>query len=182
MSRKWKQSDIAALAVRGMVADQAPAKKRAVIVVGIDPGVTTGIAVWSVPNQQLASLHQLGQYEAFKLILGLASRYGAGNMLVRYEDANLRQWIPRKATEKGERGRAQGAGHIKRSCQLWEEMLEAEGIPHEAVAPKDKATKARAKLHVAAVWSGKAREHEADAASMVIGHSGQIDNYLKPAL
>jgi hypothetical protein len=64
----------------------------------------------------------------------------------------------------------QGAGSVKRDCNIWEEFLTEKRIPFEAVAPKHNVTKLRADaFRNITRWEGRTNEHERDAAMLVYG-------------
>ena len=96
---------------------------RADMIVGIDPGVRTGFAVWSRAERRLTTVETLGITQAMTLIRTMADAESLHS--VRFEDARLRTWF-------GARGREalQGAGSIKRDCSIWQEFLQGlVGVP-----------------------------------------------------
>ena len=134
------------------------------LIVGLDPGVKTGFAVWSRSERRLTTVETLGITQAMTLIRAMAD---AGSLhSVRFEDARLRKWF-------GARGREalQGAGSIKRDCSIWQEFLQGlVGVPFLPVSPQAKG----AKLDAAAFqrltgWQGRTSEHGRDAAMLVWG-------------
>lgn len=137
---------------------------RATMIVGLDPGVRTGFAVWSRAERRLTTVETLGITQAMTLIRTMADAEALHS--VRFEDARLRTWF-------GARGREalQGAGSIKRDCSIWQEFLSGlVGVPFLPVSPQSKG----AKLDAAAFkrltgWQGRTSEHGRDAAMLVIG-------------
>ena len=136
----------------------------AALIVGLDPGVRTGFAVWSRAEQRLTAIETLGITQAMTRIRTMAD---AGSLhSVRFEDARLRKWF-------GARGREalQGAGSVKRDCSIWEEFLSGlVGVPFLPVSPHGKG----AKLDAAAFqrltgWQGRTSEHGRDAAMLILG-------------
>lgn len=147
------------------------------IFIGIDPGVNTGFAAWDKPHKRLLFIKTMTIHKAIKLVDSLyncwlipeiGGRYENDRILIRVEDARLRKWIPPKPNEKGERGRNQGAGSIKRDCSIWEDFLTDLGVACEFVAPAAGRTKWKAPYFKSLTkWPGKTDEHARDAAALV---------------
>ena len=104
-------------------------------IIGIDPGVNTGFAVWGVHNQAFMEITTVQIHTAMQIILPYIAHKPA---LVRVEDARLRKWY---GNDNGDRTKSQGAGSIKRDCSIWEDFLKDMGVYYEMVAPKDTMTK-----------------------------------------
>ena len=82
-----------------------------------------------------------------------------------FEDARLRKWFGSKGREA-----LQGAGSIKRECQLWAEWLAAVGCSYRAVSPHSKGPKLDAAQFARLTgWPGRTNEHGRDAAMLVFG-------------
>jgi hypothetical protein len=130
------------------------------LIIGIDPGVTTGLAVWSSVERELiiATSGQRCQIESH------IKHFAMNNSIfVRFEDARLRTWFGQSGKEK-----LQGAGSIKRDSQLWEEWLIHHNIPFEKVAPKNNRTKISAtSFNKITQYPKKTNEHARDAAMLV---------------
>jgi hypothetical protein len=136
--------------------------------IGIDPGVNTGLAVWS-PDQRkllrlqtttiLAAMQQVDEY----------CRHNECTIIV--EDARQRKWFGRAGVE-----RLQGAGSIKRDCMIWEEFLISRGYPYQMVAPMNNRTKLPHKMFRALTGhsGGRTTQHARDAAMLVIGYKEAI--------
>lgn len=136
----------------------------ATLIVGIDPGVKTGFAVWSLAEWRLTTVETLGITQAMTLIRTMAD---VGSLhSVRFEDARLRTWF-------GARGREalQGAGSIKRDCAIWQEFLSGlVGVPFLPVSPQAKGRKLDATAFKRLTgWQGRTSEHGRDAAMLVWG-------------
>lgn len=134
------------------------------MIVGIDPGVKTGLAIWSRETRALTAVETLGITQAMTLIRTMAD---VGSLhSVRFEDARLRTWF-------GARGREalQGAGSIKRDCSIWQEFLSGlVGVPFLPVSPQAKGRKLDAAAFKRLTgWQGRTSEHARDAALLVIG-------------
>ena len=136
----------------------------AALIVGLDPGVKTGFAVWSRVERRLTTVETLGITQAMTMIRTMAD---VGSLhSVRFEDARLRKWF-------GARGREalQGAGSIKRDCSIWEEFLRGlVGVPFLPVSPQAKGAKLDAQAFKRLTgWQGRTSEHGRDAALLVFG-------------
>ena len=133
------------------------------IVIGIDPGTRTGVAVWATAEKTLLRVDSMRIDEAMALVLTAHESEQLHHVV--YEDARLRKWLGAKGIEA-----LQGAGSIKRDCTIWAGFLGAHNIPSRAVAPQAGATKWDAK-HFERVtgWTGRTNEHGRDAACLVYG-------------
>ena len=132
------------------------------VVIGIDPGVNTGVAV--ADGGKLVSVGCMAAVNAEELVLQTMIDNG-GKLFVRFEDARMRQWFGSKGREA-----LQGAGSIKRDCARWQEFLEHHNIPHARIAPKANRTKLTAdQFKRITGWQGRTNEHGRDAAMLVIG-------------
>lgn len=132
------------------------------IILGIDPGVTTGLAAWDAQAKRLTvvtsgSILDMMQ-EAAQLVPAL----------IVMEDARLRTWFGNAGREK-----LQGAGSIKRDCSIWTEWAERKGVPLKSIKPQAGATKWTTEhFQRLTGWSGRTNEHARDAALLVYGHKG----------
>jgi len=132
------------------------------VVIGIDPGVNTGVAV--ADGGKLVSVGCMAAVNAEELVLQTMIDNG-GKLFVRFEDARMRQWFGSKGREA-----LQGAGSIKRDCARWQEFLEHHNIPHARIAPKANRTKLTAdQFKRITGWQGRTNEHSRDAAMLVFG-------------
>lgn len=134
--------------------------------IGIDPGVNTGLCVWSKEEKKIISLESVAIHEALNKVLIMTQH---GELFVRLEDARLRSWIPRQKTEKAEFGKREGAGSVKRDCKIWEDFLTDHGIPFELVPPKNNRTKITSDYFKKLTkWTGRTNSHMRDAAMLVV--------------
>lgn len=134
---------------------------RVKVVIGIDPGVNTGVAV--ADGGKLVSVESMSAVEAEEMVLQTMIDNG-GKLFVRFEDARMRQWFGSKGREA-----LQGAGSIKRDCARWQEFLEHHNIPHARIAPKANRTKLTAdQFKRITGWHGRTNEHARDAAMLVV--------------
>ena len=83
------------------------------IIVGIDPGVNTGLAVWDTSIRQFLDIRCSGIVDAMDYLRRLREERTIG--LIVFEDARKRKWIPREKDLAEFRGRAMGAGSVKRT-------------------------------------------------------------------
>jgi hypothetical protein len=131
-----------------------------VIVIGIDPGVTTGFAVWDALSRKLLRVESHSILKAHREVLFLM---GA---LVVFEDARKIR-IGGGATF-GDRNRLQGVGSVKRDSAIWEEFLTMHGLPF--VSRKASATKLDDEpFRKLTGWTGRTNNHARDAAMIVFG-------------
>ena len=133
------------------------------LIIGIDPGVNTGISLYNVAQKSLFSVESMAAVEAEILVMKMAVEGRA--VLVRLEDARLRKWFGTAGREK-----LQGAGSIKRDCQRWFEFLTYHKIPFELVPPKNNRTKMTADAFKRLTgWEGKTNEPSRDSATLIYG-------------
>ena len=134
-------------------------------VIGIDSGVNTDFACWSIVEKRLIFCKSLMIHQAFDHILGNIESI----TLVRVEDARLRKYIT------GGREKLQGAGSIKRDAKIWEDFLTDKSIPFEMVAPKNNRTKLdHFSFKKITGYKSKTNQHARDAAMLVFGFNKKI--------
>lgn len=133
--------------------------------VGIDPGVKTGLAVWDREKKKLRIVATAGIIEAMAAVLELKDNPSEATIEVRFEDSRQRRWFGSKGREA-----LQGAGSIKRDCSIWQEFCEAHGIKFTAVPPQTGATKWTVDYFQKLTgWKKRTSEHGRDAAALVVG-------------
>lgn len=138
------------------------------IVVGIDPGVHTGLAVWDTSSRQFLDIRCSGIVDAMRYLHTLQSERGIG--LVVFEDARQRKWIPREKDLSQFRGRAMGAGSVKRDCSIWEEWCETFALDCVKVPPRPGMTKfTDAYFRGITGYDRRTNNHGRDAAMLVFG-------------
>ena len=136
--------------------------------IGIDTGVHTGFAVYDTDLKALIYVKEYPIHRAMDLVKRMFD--DGSDIKVRFEDARKRTWFGYH-TAKEDRARLQGAGSVKRDCQIWEDYLTDLRIPFEMVAPKDNATKLTAEqFRRITGYEGKTNEHGRDAAMLVYGY------------
>lgn len=132
------------------------------LIIGIDPGTTTGYAVWNVKNKNfefvksgkiLDVMRRLEVYAVF------------GKNLFMIENPNLRKWYGSNSNSK-----LQGAGSIKRDFSIWLEWFEYNGADFRELNPKNINTKIDSdQFKKITGWAEKTNNHSRDAAMMVFG-------------
>jgi len=129
------------------------------IYIGIDPGVNTGVAVWYSKEKKFTMIDSMPILEA----IGIVNVYRDATIVI--EDARQRKWFGNSGKE-----RLQGAGSIKRDCQIWQEFLEANEITHYWVAPKNNKTKLDAmQFKRLTGYMERTNVHGRDSAMLVYG-------------
>lgn len=129
------------------------------LIAGIDPGIKTGLAIWDRKRKGFDKIYSSGIIIVQSYLRG----FMIDEIFFRLEDARLRKWFG-----KSQREVLQGAGSIKRDCQIWEEFFLFHGYDYELVAPKNNKTKLDSKLFSNMTgWKERTNEHERDAAMLV---------------
>ena len=136
------------------------------LVIGIDPGLHTGLAVWDTSSRQFLEIRCSGIVDAMDYLDRLRAEKGIG--LVVFEDARQRTWIPREKDLAQMKGRAMGAGSVKRDCSIWEEWCKARQVQYIASRPKNGMTKLTdAYFRGITGYDRRTNEHGRDAAMLV---------------
>lgn len=99
--------------------------------IGIDPGVSTGFAVWDIKGKVFVEISTLKIHVALNKILS----YGPSETIVIVEDARLRKWFGNDR-EKNE-AKKQNVGSVKRDCKIWDEFLKDHNYNYKMVKPKN---------------------------------------------
>lgn len=133
------------------------------LILGIDPGTHTGIALWDAETQLFVNVEEMQVHRALETVANLIkSRPG---LPVIFEDARQRQWF-------GNTGREvlQGAGAAKRDATIWEHFLEDQGVPYIARKPSSGSTKwTTDQFKRLTKWEQRTNEHCRDAGVLVYG-------------
>ena len=134
------------------------------ILIGIDTGVKTGFAVWDIQSKKLLEVSTCSILEAMERVMHYKS--GESELKGLYiEDA-------RKVKYKTSAIKAQGAGSIKRDCQIWEEFTIRHKIKATFLRPNKKLTKfSKGKFGQITGWEKRSSEHARDAAMLVYGRA-----------
>ena len=137
--------------------------------IGIDCGKATGFACWESECKAFDAIATLPIHEALDRVRRLHRTYG-DELVVVFEDARQRKWLPREKSASQYRGRLQGAGSVKRDATIWEDFCKDLGIRYEATAPKPGLTKWSAETFARITgWEGRTSNHARDAALLVYG-------------
>ena len=138
------------------------------VIVGIDPGVHTGVAVWDTSSRQLLNVTCCGIVEAMAYLSEFHKERRINVVVV--EDARQRKWIPRERDVKQFKGRAMGAGSVKRDCSIWQEWCEFNRIEFNPRPPKNNITKLTSlQFQGITGYDGRTNNHGRDAAMLVFG-------------
>jgi len=133
------------------------------LLIGIDPGKHTGIAIYDLERKSLL-LDTLKLHEAFRQMIQLNQVW---DLEVVIENPNL--WTHFQ-NSKDARAKLQGAGSVKRDYSAWIEFLDDYGIPYKGVRP-DKTRNAYAKQHALFIkmtgYTKRCSEHARVAALLV---------------
>lgn len=133
------------------------------VIVGIDPGVNTGFAIWHPDERIFYVIETLQIHQAFFAILAIKSEVPEAVVQVIFEDARQRTWFGKTGSEVWK-----GAGSIIRDCKAWEDFLTDEQIPFIARKPASGGTKWDKDFFKRVTgWTGKTNEHSRDAACLV---------------
>ena len=137
------------------------------ILVGIDPGVNTGLAVWSHSERKFCEVVTASIVGAMKIVRDYAVEH---DVTIYTEDARKRKWIPREKSLSQFKGRAMGAGSVRRDSQIWEEFAAYYDIPIVLLPPRQGATKWSAEYFARVTgWKARTSNHARDAALLVFG-------------
>lgn len=134
-------------------------------IIGIDPGVNTGIAIYDTQTRKFIAITCLKIHQAMEAVREAKTIYGASHVQVRFEDARLRKWYGSSGREK-----LQGAGSVKRDSKIWEDFLIDINIAHQGIPPSQNRTKTTAETFAKITgYKGKTNEHARDAAMLIYG-------------
>lgn len=128
------------------------------ILIGIDPGRHTGLAV--IKDGKLVRCETMKIHQALKELEGLWD-FMEYDILVIVEDARKRSGRPEAA---------QGAGSVKRDSTIWEDFLSDLKIDFKMIAPRKNGTRFRDQIFKAKYpyWSKRTSEHARSAANLLI--------------
>lgn len=135
------------------------------IIIGIDPGAKTGIAVWNRKLKCLLEIQTTKIHRAIDIVKKYNTLYG-NELFVRVEDARKRKWFG-----GADIGKLQGAGSIKRDCTIWEDFLYDMGINFEMIHPTKGGTKIKNGDFIKiSGYASRTSNHGRDAAMLVVGY------------
>ena len=129
------------------------------ILIGIDPGKNTGLAV--IKDGKLVRCETMLIHEAMKELEGFGPDFVEYDIHVVVEDARKRSGKPEAA---------QGAGSVKRDSVIWEDFLTDLKISFKMVAPRKNGTRFRDQIFRASYpyWKKRTSEHSRSAANILI--------------
>lgn len=140
------------------------------LLVGIDPGTVTGLAMADPATGKLISVSSMDAFEAMEVIKSakVMNTCGAAvTMLVVFEDARRHKVPSSRQLHKGSKF-LQGVGSVKRDCNLWEGFLRKHEIPFVTKRPSARMTKWKAEQFARITgWSARTNNHGRDAALLV---------------
>jgi hypothetical protein len=140
------------------------------IALGLDPGVHTGFATWSVTDQRFVTVTALAIHRAMEHVrLSWESvERDADRLLVIFEDARHHRVYGGRNRLKGH-AVLQGVGSVKRDCSIWEGFLEDLGVPFIAAPPIRGGTKWNSATFArVSGWTKPTNNHARDAAVRVL--------------
>ena len=135
------------------------------IIIGIDPGVSTGVAVYRAG--QLAHLQTIEPHEIDSYITEVQPAR------VVFEDSRLQSkvWTPVKGAAALKVAR--NVGEIDAWCRLIAAVCARLGIAAHGISPKSKGTKlTHEQFAVVTGWAGRSNQHERDAALVARPYRG----------
>ncbi|ERL54969.1 hypothetical protein [Psychrobacter aquaticus] len=131
------------------------------ILIGIDTGVKTGIAV-SIEG----ILHRVECMTITKAMQLIIDNYPASNTKIYIEDARL--WIGFSGKNKQTESRRQGAGSVKRDAKIWQDWCKENGYQAVFIKPMGKGLKKTAEeFKRITKWAGRTNGHARDAGLIV---------------
>jgi len=129
--------------------------------IGIDPGSSTGFAVWNVTAQKFEAIATCEHVTALFLVRPRDTK----TTLIVFEDARKRQWFGSSGREK-----LQGAGSIKARSADWEQFCKMFDYRFRAVSPQSvKSIDDPAMFKRVTGYTGRTSVHSRDAAMLVFG-------------
>ena len=111
------------------------------LLVGVDPGVTTGLATWDTQARALLMVTSMTILRAMRWIIEdcVIQAEPRGGLLVVFEDCRNHRVFG--AAQRNDAA-LQGVGSVKRDCGIWEEFLTEARIPYITRAPSRPSTPA----------------------------------------
>lgn len=156
-------------------------ESKGVKVVGIDVGINLGYAEFNSVTKKVENVCTTDIGQALKKIFAL--RDEGWRVYVRVEDA--RQFFAGNSGNSEEffnKGKLQGAGHIKGQCYCWDNILTAFGIEHEmarlgAVMKGKKMDDATFKAITK--YTGRTSKHSRDAVLLCVNYVPRFNSKIK---
>lgn len=144
-------------------------------VIGIDPGVDTGVAVMNLNLGVIEEVYSMKIHAAMDFVDGYVD-----SSLIVVEDARLWNGYRRGITAQEMRVRQQGAGSVKRDCAIWEDYLKEAEAFFVLLAPSAKGRKiSHAEFKMFTGWSGgTTNQHKRDAAMLAFPYKRPVVDAL----
>lgn len=131
------------------------------LLVGIDPGTKTGVAVWDTVNLEWWLISTKTQTEVYEMLRELSQNY---KLYLRIEEPS-KGWYGKNAHK-----RLQGAGSVKRDAKIWKENCIQNNWPYQMVKPVKGMTKSsltKETWQKITGYTGRTSNHARDAAMLV---------------
>jgi len=140
------------------------------LIIGIDPGVRTGFAIYYPHNKQATTVEELEIWEVFARLNAYAFRT---DVLVILEDAR-KNYRPKFETDKGSEARKMGAGWIRTLSGVIERSLQAYKIHY--ITKRKGITKISAGVfkQLTGIETTAGQHNARDAGMMVWQHPSRI--------
>ncbi len=140
------------------------------IIIGIDPGVNTGIAVFN--HKLLTDLCTIRPFHLTEVLSAIFTDISASsdNLRVIYEDSRLTSPVWSRGTNKAALIKiARNVGQVDAVCSMIVDICEQYNVPCHGISPKNKGKKIGAEeFNKLTGWQKKSNQHERDAAMCVI--------------
>lgn len=126
------------------------------IVIGIDPGVHTGICVYRKSEKKIVDLRTTDIADAMMMVVGW------------HADCGVTLYIEDARTRSGSKEKALGAGSVRRDCSVWQSWCDYHKIP--VVWKRVGTTKVGMQMFDRLTgYRGRSSSHARDAAMIVWG-------------
>lgn len=139
------------------------------IMIGIDPGKTCGLAVWDCTLQELLKLRSLDFWDTYSDVVHYWNNQGRPLIVfLEWPGGNKPTFGRRKLGKPALDRKAQNVGSNKRTAQLLHSGFTKKGIPVRKVTPKQQKWTKKTFENITG-WTGRSSQHARDAARMVFG-------------
>lgn len=137
------------------------------ILIGIDPGSNTGIAVYHREKKNLLIYQYSSHVEAILKLRELLQAIEPDKIKFRIEDARKARKRPDLA--KQNIGKAQGVGYVKAYSKDWEAFCKLLGYEYELLAPSNTKVSPEYFERLTGLKTLKGQSHMRDAALLIYG-------------
>lgn len=135
------------------------------VVVGIDPGKSTGFAVYSVDWERLIVLETLDFWGAYDRAMGFVRT--VPTMVIIEVPNSKHVWHKGAASERALQRQGANVGSVVREAELLAEGLARENCIVKRVQPRKKVN--AKDFATITGWTNRSNQHERDAAMMCFG-------------